>query len=531
MCKPNFMKKNEILLPAVVYARYSSHNQTEQSIEGQLHDAYAFAEREGYKIVREYIDRAQSGTTDSRTAFQRMIADAPKHQFEYIIVWKLDRFARNRYDSAIYKAKLKKDNVRVISVMERIEDNPEGIILEGMLESMAEYYSANLSVNIKRGLRESRSKGKLTHRAIYGYVPDGNGGVVIDDKQAAVVKEVFRRYADGEFLSYIIKDLNKKGHRTPSGNLLSKATFSKLIRNPAYIGEYAYDGEITGLYPPIVDREIFERAGRRCETNKTCTQTERVKVKYILQGRIFCGYCGYSMCGEYGKNAKGFVYYYYKCRGRKSHATNCRKAVENKFELENYVIEETQRYILAPGQKEKVADAIISEFEKEQDCTEMRQIESQIAKIDSQISTLIETLSEAPKAIRGQIYAKLEAFQNQRDDLDAKLTDLKITSSVTVTREEIVSWLDDTCKFDADDPDCHARLVDLLVNAIYVYDDKIMIFWNIGASSGKPVQIKKELPESESSNDGDESGTCAPTVEQFIFIDNTIGVQLPRFKA
>ena len=118
---------------ACVYARYSSHSQTEQSIEGQLRDAYAFAEREGYTIVKEYIDRAQSGTKDTRTEFQRMIADAPKHQYEIVIVWKLDRFARNRYDSAIYKSKLKKENIRVVSVMERIEDNPEGIILEGML--------------------------------------------------------------------------------------------------------------------------------------------------------------------------------------------------------------------------------------------------------------------------------------------------------------------------------------------------------------------------------------------------------------
>ena len=122
---------------AVIYARYSSHNQTEQSIEGQLHDGYAFAERNGYQVIGEYIDRALTGTKDQRPDFQRMIRDAEKRQFQVVIVWKLDRFARNRYDSAIYKAKLKKYGVRVVSVMENITEGPEGIILEGLLESMA----------------------------------------------------------------------------------------------------------------------------------------------------------------------------------------------------------------------------------------------------------------------------------------------------------------------------------------------------------------------------------------------------------
>ena len=146
-------------LNAVIYARYSSHSQTEQSIEGQLHDSYAYAEKCGYRVIGEYIDRALTGKSDDRPDFQRMIRDAEKHQFQVVIVWKLDRFARNRYDSAIYKARLKKYGVRVISVMENITDSPEGIILEGMLEALAEYYSANLSENIRRGQQESIKKG------------------------------------------------------------------------------------------------------------------------------------------------------------------------------------------------------------------------------------------------------------------------------------------------------------------------------------------------------------------------------------
>ncbi len=130
---------------AVIYARFSSHAQNEQSIEGQLRICYEYAKREGLSVIEEYIDRALTGRSDDRPDFQRMISDARKKAFQYVIVYKLDRFTRNRYDSAIYKHKLKQCGVKVLSAMENIGDNPESIILEAVLEASAEYYSVDLS--------------------------------------------------------------------------------------------------------------------------------------------------------------------------------------------------------------------------------------------------------------------------------------------------------------------------------------------------------------------------------------------------
>ena len=143
---------------AVIYARFSSHNQTEQSIEGQLKTCYEFAQKNGYTIVGEYIDRAISGTTDNRPDFLRMIEDSAKKGFQYVLVYQLDRFARNRYDSATYKAKLKKNGVRVLSARENITDDASGILVEGLLESMAEYYSAELAQKIRRGMAINAEK-------------------------------------------------------------------------------------------------------------------------------------------------------------------------------------------------------------------------------------------------------------------------------------------------------------------------------------------------------------------------------------
>ena len=251
---------------AVIYARYSSHNQTEQSIEGQLHDAYDFAKREGYAVIGEYIDRAISGTRDDRPDFQRMIRDSEKKQFRTVIVWKLDRFARNRYDAAIYRAKLKRNGVRIVSVKESISDSPEGIILEGMLESMAEYYSANLAQNVKRGLRESWSK----NRYAGGHVPYGyklvDGQLLQDELSAPTVRWIFEQYAAGVGRSRIVAELRDRGVLTATGRIPGHTSFATVLRNPAYYGHVTKAGMVLDCCPqPIITKDLFDRAQLRME--------------------------------------------------------------------------------------------------------------------------------------------------------------------------------------------------------------------------------------------------------------------------
>ena len=224
---------------AIIYARYSSERQTEQSIEGQLRVCQEFAEREGITITGEYIDRAISGTTDHRPQFQRMMADCPRLDIEYVIVYKLDRFARNRYDSAIYKAKLKQNGIRLLSAMEKITDSPEGIIMEGLLEAMNEYYSAELSQKIKRGMRENVIKGKTTGGNIaLGYRIGADKRFEIVEEQAVIVRKIFQMYAEGSTFAEIITELNSMGLKTSRGNPYNKSSISRILSNERYIGRY-----------------------------------------------------------------------------------------------------------------------------------------------------------------------------------------------------------------------------------------------------------------------------------------------------
>ena len=230
----------------VIYARFSSHSQTEQSIEGQLKVCNEYAAANNYVVVGEYIDRAQSGTTDNRSEFQRMIADSDRHTFEGVLVYQLDRFARNRYDSAINKAKLKKNGVRVLSAKENISDDASGILVEGVLESMAEYYSVELSQKIHRGMQINAQK-CLSNGSNpgLGYKVDSERRFYVDEDEAKIVREIFHRYASGETVADIIRDLNSRKITTSLGREFNKNSLHRLLRNRRYIGMFIYKGEET----------------------------------------------------------------------------------------------------------------------------------------------------------------------------------------------------------------------------------------------------------------------------------------------
>lgn len=464
---------------AVIYARYSSYAQTEQSIEGQLRDCHAFAERCNYTVINEYIDRAISGRSDDRPAFQQMIQDAAKKQFQYIIVWKLDRFSRNRYDSAVHKAKLKKYGVRVISATENISEEPEGIMLEGMLESLAEYYSANLAKHVKRGMRESALKGNSTG----GFTPIGykivNKKLVVDLEKADAVRYAFEQYAKGRPKKQIVEELNARGLRNSMGRPLTLSSLGHALRNPKYKGTYIYDGiEIPGGCEAIVDEETFNAVQERLKAAKRAPAASKAKVDYLLQGKGFCGYCGAPLVGESGRSASGTVHHYYACAAKKKTHT-CKKKNEKKGYLEWYVVEQTVDYVLQPKNMENISDRIVEQYEKDCSNKKIRQLQSQNAKIDKEIKQAVDASLEAPPKIRPQYYEKIELLQIQKDGIEQELASLKLLQGTQYTKKQILSWLKIFCNGDPLDPSFQRHIIDTFINAVYLYDDHLAIYYNI----------------------------------------------------
>lgn len=464
---------------AVIYARYSSHGQTEQSIEGQLRDCYAYAERENLTVIGEYIDRAITGRTDERPDFQRMIADAAKKQFERVIVWKLDRFTRNRFDSAFYKSKLKKYGVKVVSATENISEEPEGIILEGLLESLAEYYSANLSKHVKRGQRESVINGTY----LGGVTPLGfkveNKRLVADERTAPMVKYIFEEYANGASKKSILEELNNKGFRNSKGKPLTMSSLQTMMRSKKYIGIYTHGGrEVTGGCDAITDEETFYKVQERLDENMHAPGHGKAKVEYQLQGKIFCGYCGSTMHGECGTSVTGARYHYYACRNRKIHHT-CKKKNEKKEFIEWYVVEQTVQFVLCPAHIELIADALIEQHKKDFGKSRIAECEKHLAKLEHESTKLVDTLCICDEVARPPILERLKTVTLQKEDLEEEIAKLRIVSDYKYERKQIISWIKQFCKGDLFDLEFRRRIIDVFINAIYLYDDKVVIYYNL----------------------------------------------------
>lgn len=306
-------------MKAVIYARYSSDSQREESIEGQLRECKEYAERNGITVLSTYIDRACPRKPDNRPDFQRMIKDSAKGLFDIVLVWKLDRFARNRYDSAHYKAILKKNGVKVVSAKEAIAEDSTGILLESLLEGYAEFYSVELSEKIHRGQKENALKGLNNGGGIpLGYVLGSDKRLAVAPVTAPVVLEIFTRYAEGETVRAIVESLNERGLQTKRNKPYNMNSFNAILKNRKYIGEYKYqDVVIPGGVPAIVPQELFDRVQKRIEKNKRAPAMSKADEVFLLTTKLFCGKCGRLMVGESGTSHTGKKHYYYKCGSAK----------------------------------------------------------------------------------------------------------------------------------------------------------------------------------------------------------------------
>lgn len=476
-------------MKAVIYARYSSHNQREESIEGQLKVCHEFAEKNGYTIVSEYIDRALSGTNDNRPDFQRMISDSNKKIFDYVIVYQLDRFARNRYDSAVYKSKLKKNGVRVLSARENITDDASGILVEGLLESMAEYYSAELSQKIKRGLNINAEKCVANGGNIsLGFKVNSERKYEIDDETAPIVRKIFEMYAAEKTVTEICKTLNDQGFKTSRGNLFNKNSLRRMLRNKRYIGVYTFgDKEIPNGIPRILSDDLFYKVQEILNKNKKAPAHKKAKAEYILTTKLFCGKCHEMMTGVSGTGKCSTTYFYYKCNGAKK--KSCHKKAVPKEYIENIVIDECRK-LLTKENIDIIAKEVVALCERDKDNTTIKRIEKAMQDNKKKQRNLLTAVSECDiDSVRKSLFQEISRLTVEYDDLQKQL-DIETSQNVSITEQEIKFFLYQLQKGNVDDMMYRKTLVNTFVNRIYLYDDRLKIIFNTGDSE---ISIDDEL--------------------------------------
>ena len=401
---------------AAVYARFSSEKQREESIADQLRVCREYAAREGYDVAATYTDEARSGTdAERRPGFQRMVRDAERAGWDAVIVYKMDRFARNRYDSATYKARLKRCGTRLVSATEGIPDGPEGIILDAVLEGMAEYYSANLAQNVRRGMEGNALHCKHNGVRVYGYRWGADGRYEVDESQAPAVRRAFEMASAGERKCAIADWLDSNGYRTANGRKWTVNGVSRMLRSRRYVGDYSWGGvEVPGGMPAIVDAALWDAANRSVPRGRPGRRVARED--YLLTG-VFWTEAGDRMESNSGVSHTGEVHRYYRCK-RTGQSVR-------KDEAEGRVRRAVAGLLADRSMDDAIVDAVMEHERRAtaSDRSAMESLRSRIEGADRRIGNLIDAIEAGGPGPR--LSERIRAVEDERAACEVELAELE----------------------------------------------------------------------------------------------------------
>jgi DNA invertase Pin-like site-specific DNA recombinase len=302
---------------ALAYARVSTKEQAEKglSIPAQLKAIREYAKSHGFRILEEYADLGESAKTADRPEFKKMIKRCQKDKtIDAVIVHKIDRFSRNNIDFYAYKAILKKEGVRLISVTENIEETASGEFIENVLVAMAQFYSRNLAEEVLKGMKEKFRRGEWPVKAPIGYknVKDekGHSKVVEDKNTSYLIKQMFKLYATGQYsLGSLSEEMGKRGLKTKRGKLLSKEQIKRILQNKFYIGKMVmWNEEVEGRHKPLINETLFNQV-QNILAERKITQDRWQKRDFLLRGLVYCQSCKRRLTAEVHPRGE-----YYRCQ-------------------------------------------------------------------------------------------------------------------------------------------------------------------------------------------------------------------------
>lgn len=460
---------------AVIYARYSSHNQREASIEQQIDECTEFAKRNNLFIAETYADKAVSGKTDRRREYQRMMRDAEKGYFKVVIAYKSNRMGRNMLQALQNEEKLCKFGVRVLYAKEEFGDNAAGRFALRTMMNVNQFYSENLAEDIMRGLLDNAAQCKVTGSLPLGYRSDENKCYAIDENQAVIVREIYDRFLAGWSFADMANDLNQRGITTKQGGQWNKGSFHRILTNERYTGVYIYRNIRTenGI-PAIIARDTWLAVQHRLKTKKNPIGAQRHSGDYLLTGKLFCGLCGTPMVGISGTSRHGSKHYYYSCQKRRlEHA--CKKQNVSRNLLENAVCKSVVEYVLQDHIIEWMADCVMDYQQRHKDDGTIGTLSKRKKQVDISIKNILSAIEQG--IITASTKSRLEELENERMQLSRSIETEKALRP-THTREHVVYWLEQFRGGNIDDPVYREKLVHIFVNAIYLYDDHVKIALN-----------------------------------------------------
>lgn len=486
------------ILTAVIYARYSSHNQREESIEQQVSECTAFAQANNMNVVEVYTDSAISGKTDKRAAFQRMLRDAEKGKFQVVIAYKSNRIARNMFNAMQYETRLDKLGIKTLYCKEEFGDTAAGRFALRTMMNVNQFYSENLSEDIMRALQDNAANLRVNGRIPYGYRKGQDCRHEINPEQAEIVREIFRRVLSGEPQIDIANDLNARGIKTKDGNAWNKNSFRVMLRNDIYIGTYRFvDYEKENAVPPIISKEDFALMQNFLDNKKNPQGKHRENGDYLLTGKLFCGHCGAYMVGESGTSKSGVLHHYYACQTRRKQRT-CKKETVRRDWIEKKVVELTKTIVLQDDVIEWIADSAVRFLQQ--------------ARGDSDVGLIEMRLAESRKSQRN-IMVAIEAgiftatTKNRLLEVEAEITQLERNlaiakaKNVPIEKEQIIFLLEKYRSGDVGDKQFQKKIIDSFVQKVVLFDDKIEIHYYYGEKKVSSIlTAEKDSPSADVSD-------------------------------
>ena len=478
--------KQEELLPAVAYYRYSpGGGQTEQSIEGQRRDCMAYAKSHGYVIVKEYIDRHLTGRNDNRPAFQMMMQDAQLHRFTTLIAWKNDRISRNRRDALNYKDQLKKCGVQICYAEMDIPKGPEGILMESLMDGLAEYYSAELSQKIRRGMTESAYK----CHALGSYPPFGlmvkEKKFVPDPQTAPYVRWIYEQYAKGTQIKTICDALNAKGLRTRRGGEFNKNSLRRILSNEKYIGIYEAKGIRTeNAIEPIIDRDLFDAVQARIPLNNHQGGRTGAKRIYPLSGIAYCAICGAPLIGDQGTGRAGRTYSYYACTSKK-HRRHCNKKNVRQEVLDDAVLHTTLDYVLAPSVLPQIAaQAAAASASNDTTRAELNAAQAALDDTNRRINNILTAMEDG--SFSKAAASRLTVLESEQSRLEAQIKALK-RKRPTMSPSRIEFFLESMSQRTGELPqDYLNRIIKIFVSRVDLSNEDLKITYTLTKKTAIP---------------------------------------------
>lgn len=457
---------------AVIYARYSAGpRQTDQSIEGQIADCKRYAEQHGLLVSKIYADKHISGkSTEGRDEFLQMIEDAKKKMFTDVIVWKVDRFGRDKTDIAIYKRELRKSGVTLHYAAESVPEGPEGIILESLLEGLAEYYSADLRQKVTRGMRESLKKNQWPGKCPYGYTKDAEKHIVIVPEEAAVIRECFHLHMEGHSIAEIMRILTNKGIFLKNGSIY------RILTNSHYTGKFEMMGmEVTA--EPVITQEEWDMAEKQWQNKGKNV----AKINYLFSGKIVCSVCGSVMTGTHGTSKSGRKFAYYQCPNK------CIKALpKDKYEMT--VLAEVQESVLDEQTIQEIADRIMELQNEDLPHTEIKRIERQISEYKKKVDNLYVAIEKGLNF--EDVSDRIADHKEKISTLSVELERLKLKKP-TIPREYLVMWLESFRSGDLASDEFCKKLIQTFITSIVVYPDHSVIVLNISGEESQCSNLSR----------------------------------------